>query len=389
MITGGPGTGKTTTVAKVLAALAENAEPPPRIALAAPTGKAAKRLTEVVDAVIAAPPFTQADRDRLGSPTAVTLHRLLGFLPGAGDRFRHHRLNPLPYDVVVVDETSMVPLVLMARLLQAVPDHARLILVGDAGQLASVEAGAVLADLVARPAPDDPDLTAAIGRVSPPDAGSLVTGGVVQLTVNHRAEGHDLAALGTAIRLNQPTTVFDLLDTGDGLELIDTDDVDSPATMHGLRADITTLGVQLVTAGRAGDAESALDLMNRHRLLCAHNDGPHGIHRWNQQARRWIATACADPSIDTAQWYPGQPVLVTSNDYSLDLYNGDTGVIIAHPDGLRAAFTGPGGTTRTIGPARIDGLTGAAGHDRAQGPGQRVRPHHPPAARPRIAPAHP
>lgn len=356
VITGGPGTGKTTTVAKVLAALAEAADTPPRIALAAPTGKAAKRLTEVVDALLAAPPFTPADRDRLGSPTAVTLHRLLGFLPGAGDRFRHHQLNPLPYDVVVVDETSMVPLVMMARLLQALPGHARLILVGDAGQLASVEAGAVLADLVARPASDDPDLTAAIARVSPPDAGTIVTGGVVHLTVNHRAEGQDLVALGTAIRLNQPTTVLDLLAAGDGLELIDTDDLDSPAALAGLHADITTLGTQLVAAGRAGDAGAALDLMNRHRLLCAHNEGPHGIRRWNQQARHWIAAACADPSIDTAPWYPGQPVLVTRNDYSLDLYNGDTGVIITDPHGLRAAFAGPGGTVRTIAPARLDGL---------------------------------
>ena len=150
VLTGGPGTGKTTTVAALLALLAEQGErageAPLRIALAAPTGKAAARLQQAVEEEVAKLPG--ADQDRLRGITAVTLHRLLGSRPDTSARFRHHRENRLPQDVIVVDETSMVSLTMMARLLEAVRPETRLILVGDPDQLASVEAGAVLADLV-------------------------------------------------------------------------------------------------------------------------------------------------------------------------------------------------------------------------------------------------
>ena len=150
VLTGGPGTGKTTTVARLLALVAEQAElagaSRPRIALAAPTGKAAARLQEAVQHEVAK--LDAADRARLGELQAMTLHRLLGSRPDSSSRFRHNRGNRLPHDVIVVDETSMVSLTMMARLLEAVRPDARLILVGDADQLASVEAGAVLADLV-------------------------------------------------------------------------------------------------------------------------------------------------------------------------------------------------------------------------------------------------
>ncbi|MGH3564101.1 MAG: exodeoxyribonuclease V subunit alpha, partial [Mycobacterium sp.] len=150
VLTGGPGTGKTTTVARLLAVLAEQAEvtgkPGLRIALAAPTGKAAARLTEAVAIEVAN--LEPVDQARLSGLQASTLHMLLGRRPDNSVRFRHDRGNRLPHDVIVVDETSMVPLTLMARLLEAVRPDARLILVGDPDQLASVEAGAVLADLV-------------------------------------------------------------------------------------------------------------------------------------------------------------------------------------------------------------------------------------------------
>ena len=153
---GGPGTGKTTTVARLLAVLHDQHGPGLRVALAAPTGKAAARLQEAVQQVVATE-FNPVEQQRLGTLTASTLHRLLGSRPGDGTRFRHDRDNRLPHDVVVVDETSMLSLTLMARLLEAVRPDARLVLVGDPDQLASVEAGAVLADLVAgltaRPVP--------------------------------------------------------------------------------------------------------------------------------------------------------------------------------------------------------------------------------------------
>ena len=144
MLTGGPGTGKTTTVARLLALLAGGTRL--RIALAAPTGKAAARLQEAVQLEVGK--LDAVDREALAGMHATTLHRLLGSRPDTSARFRHNRGNRLPHDVIVVDETSMVSLTMMARLLEAVRPDARLMLVGDPDQLASVEAGAVLADLV-------------------------------------------------------------------------------------------------------------------------------------------------------------------------------------------------------------------------------------------------
>ncbi|MCU0297677.1 MAG: AAA family ATPase, partial [Candidatus Nanopelagicales bacterium] len=142
IVAGGPGTGKTTTVARILALLRQVDAGNLTVALAAPTGKAAARLQEAVAESVAT--MDQADRDRVGDVTASTLHRLLGWRPDSQGRFRHDRSNPLPHDVVVVDETSMVSLPLMARLVEAVRADARLILVGDPDQLASIDAGAVL-----------------------------------------------------------------------------------------------------------------------------------------------------------------------------------------------------------------------------------------------------
>ena len=169
MLTGGPGTGKTTTVAALLALCAEQAqlasEPPLRIALAAPTGKAAARLQQAVEAEVAKLPA--GDQARLAGVRAVTLHRLLGPRPDTSSRFRHHRDNRLPHDVVVVDETSMVSLTMMARLLEAVRPGSRLILVGDPFQLASVEAGAVLARPGRRRAGRDQGRRRVPGHVAP------------------------------------------------------------------------------------------------------------------------------------------------------------------------------------------------------------------------------
>ena len=153
MIAGGPGTGKTTTVARIVALLIEQAVAgraarPPLIALAAPTGKAAARLQEAVHEEAARLPVGERSRRSCSGLRASTLHRLLGWRPGSHSRFRHDRGNRLPHDVVIVDETSMVSLSLMARLVEAVRPDARLILVGDPGQLTSIEAGAVLGDIV-------------------------------------------------------------------------------------------------------------------------------------------------------------------------------------------------------------------------------------------------
>jgi exodeoxyribonuclease V alpha subunit len=194
VIGGGPGTGKTTTVARVLALLMGQPGPQPRVAMAAPTGKAAARLQEAVQAqALELPP---GDRHDLPTLTASTLHRLLGWRPGRSQRFRHDRENRLPFDVIVVDETSMVSLTMMARLLEAVRPDARLLLVGDPDQLASVEAGAVLADLVA-------GLTAGTGDDT---AGS----GVALLRTTWRFGGA-IAELAAAVRVGDADAALAVL----------------------------------------------------------------------------------------------------------------------------------------------------------------------------------
>lgn len=316
VLTGGPGTGKTTTVARLLALFAGQAASGARlrIALAAPTGKAAARLQQAVRQEI--DKLELVDQRRLSGLQATTLHRLLGSRPDSSSRFRHHRGNRLPHDVIVVDETSMVSLTMMARLLEAVRPQSRLLLVGDPDQLASVDAGAVLADLV-------DGLGAGTG--SP----------VVALRTSHRF-GESIGALASAIRDGDADAAIQVLDAGgDHVEWIVDDD---PAA--GLRKVVLPQALALRQAAILGDAKTALDILDEHRLLCAHRRGPHGVQHWNHQVERWLTESTGEPI--WSDWYAGRPVLVTANDYGLGLYNGDTGVTVNGPDGLRAAIAGAG-----------------------------------------------
>lgn len=317
VLTGGPGTGKTTTVARLLALLAEQAEasgrPGLRIALAAPTGKAAARLTEAVAGEVAG--LDAVDQARLAGLQASTLHSLLGFRPGNSARFKHHRGNRLPHDVVVVDETSMVSLTLMARLLEAVRPTARLILVGDPDQLASVEAGAVLADLVD-------------GLAARPGTR------VATLATAHRYK-KPIGELAAAIRAGDGDTVIELLRSGD--EHREWLDVQTPTALAGeLAAIAVPHALRVRQAALLGGAEEALRNLDEHRLLCAHRDGPHGANHWNRQVRRWVSEQTGDPV--WSDWYAGRPLLITANDYGLGVRNGDTGVVVARAEGLRAVI---------------------------------------------------
>ena len=319
VLCGGPGTGKTTTVARVLALLLDRDGPALRVAMAAPTGKAAARLQEAVqqEAVHLAP----GDRRRLGTLTASTVHRLLGTMPGRGTRFRYHRSNRLPFDVVVVDETSMVSLTLMARLLEALRADARLILVGDPDQLASVEAGAVLADLVA-------GLTAR-RPVAARQAGQRT--GVAVLDHVWRFGGA-VATLATAVRDGDAEQAVSVLAGG-------THDVS--AGIEGLREDVVSAALSVRAAAMTGDAEAALRHLQRHRLLCAHRTGPYGVQSWSRQIERWLLESAGElgEHRDEGEWYIGRPLLVTANDQALRLFNGDTGVVVREPDGtVRAVF---------------------------------------------------
>jgi len=324
VLTGGPGTGKTTTVAALLALCAEQAElegrPALRIALSAPTGKAAARLQQAVEEEVAKLP--PADRARLAGVRAVTLHRLLGARPDTSSRFRHHRDNRLPHDVVVVDETSMVSLTMMARLLEAVRPGSRLILVGDPFQLASVEAGAVLADLV--------DAVQEKTQV-----------GVAALLTSHRY-GESIGRLAEAVRRGDADTAVALLQAGgDHVELVDVDD---PAPR--VRALVAPHAADILRAAEAGNADLALELLDEKRLLCAHREGPYGVRQWNAQVERWLGEETGEPI--WSAWYAGRPLLVTSNDYGLGIYNGDTGVAVrpsvrSAGRALRAAIAGSSG----------------------------------------------
>ncbi len=319
VLTGGPGTGKTTTVARLLALLAEQADLPGgvglRIAMAAPTGKAAARLTEAVAAEVAR--LDSPDRKRLAGLEATTLHRLLGSRPDTSVRFRHHRGNRLPHDVIVVDETSMVSLTMMARLLEAVRPDARLILVGDPDQLASVEAGAVLADLV--------------DGLSEREDTRVAT-----LLSSHRF-GESIGALADAIRVGDADRVIGVLRAGGGhIDWIDDED-----PTDRLRAILVPPALRVREAAILGADAVALEALDGHRLLCAHRRGPFGVEHWNRQVHRWLTEESGLPA--WSEWYAGRPLLVTANDYGLRLYNGDTGVVVARQAGLRAVISGAAG----------------------------------------------
>ncbi|HEY5980939.1 MAG TPA: exodeoxyribonuclease V subunit alpha [Microlunatus sp.] len=350
VLAGGPGTGKTTTVAKVLAMLGDQPGRPPRIALAAPTGKAAARLSEAL--ADARNRLGPEDVARVADLSAVTLHRLLGWLPSSRGRFRHHADNRLPYDVVVVDEMSMVSLTLMARLLEAVRPDARLVLVGDPDQLSSVEAGAVLADITGALAGPSTDTGSAVVRL--------------QRTWRYGGSIEDLAR---AVRDEDPDAAIEVLRRGaEDVVFVETDlSPARPGGIEPLAAAVADAGAALRTAAAAGDVVGALTALDRHRLLCAHRHGPFGVSRWSTEAERWLAEAVPGYGED-GEWYLGRPLLITVNDYDLNLFNGDTGVVVAGGGGVRAAF-GRGSAPMLISPVRLDAVqtTHAMTVHRAQG----------------------
>lgn len=333
ILTGGPGTGKTTTVARLLAVLADQSGGGLSIALAAPTGKAATRLQEAVvtelDAVAGSWPEA---RGLVGRVDGLTLHRLLGWRPDNATRFRHDRANRLKYDVVVVDESSMVELTMMGRLLEALRPESRLVLVGDPRQLTSVGAGAVLSDLVAGYA----------GRPASP---------VAALTENFRSE-EDIKALAAALRDADADEVLRVLRTpSDQVSFIEVED--DAAIEAALRPDSVAAARAVWEAAVAEDPARALEELDHYRLLCAHREGPYGVRRWNHLVERWLAEEVDANLYD--QWYVGRPLLVTSNDYALDVYNGETGVVVRQ-DGRSRAFVAGSDGLKEFAPGRLDAV---------------------------------
>ncbi len=370
VVSGGPGTGKTTTVVRLLALLLDpqldlGAR---RVVLAAPTGKAAARLVEAIrdrkrdlEAGGVAPEIIARIPDE-----ASTLHRLLGWRPDRPTHFRHDAENPLPVDVVVVDEASMVDLALMAKLVDAIPPRARLVLLGDRDQLASVEAGAVLGDMCnaggaprGRSAAFDAALRRALGPRAPadegpPEAGPGIWDCVVHLTRTYRfGADSGIGTVARAVNAGEAEAAVALLSGRGARRFADValhDEADDEARRRALRALVVGAYAGAVTAS---DPAAALDALGRFRVLCAHRRGEFGVEALNVEIERWLGAAgLIDRHRD---WYPGRPVLVTRNDHALGLFNGDMGVVLPGERGaLRAWFADPrGGEPRAFHPGRL------------------------------------
>lgn len=362
VITGGPGTGKTTTVATILALLAEQ-DPergrPLRIALAAPTGKAAMRLQESISRVKKARLFQDRGKGAAFPEQVMTIHRLLGTIGGSSS-VRHDETNPLPYDLVVVDEASMVDLPMMAKLFRALLPETRLILLGDRHQLASVEPGSVLGDLCH---------PAALGSFGREFSGRLETFGVsassdsgsgksfgledslVELRRSHRfAAGSGIARLGAAVKDGDAAGAWEVLADPAALDVV-WREVASPDLFEKLLAGLIPdwfAGLQGMTPA------AALAANERFRVLCAVRQGPLGAEQVNVRLEGFLQgrgrQVAAGPN------YPGRPVMVLTNDYDQQLYNGDVGIIFPDPEQggeLKAFFPAPDGGLRKISPARL------------------------------------
>ena len=352
VIVGGPGTGKTHTVAALLALLldgttGEGADAL-RIALVAPTGKAAARMGESIAGratELGSVPGTESLIAQMTRAETSTIHRLLGAVPDSAN-FRHDRSNPLVHDVVIVDETSMVSMPMLAKLLDAVSPDARIILVGDPGQLASVEAGSVLGD-IAGPVAD------AIVDGTPIPSEPLADC-ISVLTYSHRFPADSaIGKFAAAVRADDPDGAVAVLrfataDTSE--ESLHWHEIEATSLEAGPIVRSEALGAARATMELAGEGRSAdaLAELVKVRVLCAHRRGPFGITRWNAQFEEWLAAGGAR----LTGFYVGRPVLVTANDRANELFNGDLGVVVTAGPNVRVAF-GSGSEPRLVPPARL------------------------------------
>ena len=340
VLAGGPGTGKTHTIARTLAAahhLAIDAGATLDVALAAPTGKAAARMTEAVHQAVDRAGFPDELAGPLRETEASTIHRLLGYRDGMN--FRHDASNPLPHDFVVIDETSMVALPLMARLLDALRPGARLLLVGDPHQLASVEAGAVLGDIVGP-----------LARGDSPDSEGPIAHNVVVLERVHRfGEDSAIAELSHAVRSGDSDRAVEVLEDSDNSE-VEWIRPGQPA-LDELRSLVLDSAAEVVTAAMNGDASAALERAGELKVLCGTRFGPLGSHAWRDHIEARLPGLV--PGLRTERrWYVGRPVIVTANDYIARVFNGDTGVVVDR-DGVPAVTMATTEGVRSLVPSQL------------------------------------
>ncbi len=368
VISGGPGTGKTTTVAKIMALLIEQAEnKKPRIALAAPTGKAAARLQEAIIQTKknALPDCPDSIKETIPEQ-ASTIHRLLGSIPDS-PYFRHNAENPLSADVVVVDEASMVDMALMSKLIQAIPLHARLILLGDKDQLASVEAGAVLGDicgtgiefyvrLTERVAADQLPLFNFNGQ-QPDDSGQetfkRVRKCIVQLNRSYRFGGDSgIGEVSRAVNKGDADKGITLLKDGKYKD-IQWKELPKPDYLVQSIKETVIRGFEDYLK-ELGNPSEIFDKFDRFRILCAIRQGPYGVSALNRLAEQILRDKNLINPDKT--WYAGRPVMITKNDYNLRLFNGDVGIALPDPGAeydTRVFFRNADGTPRKFHPFRL------------------------------------
>jgi len=360
VISGGPGTGKTTTVAKLLAALIQlSGEQRCRIRLAAPTGKAAARLTESLGGAMQQLPLTQ-EQLALFPGEASTLHRLLGAQPGS-QRLRYHAGNPLHLDVLVVDEASMIDLTMMSRLIDALPPHARVVFLGDRDQLASVEAGAVLGDICTYAsygytAARAQELARLTGCSLEPDhtpiAGAL-RDSLCLLQKSYRfGSDSGIGQLAAAVNRGDrhaTRTVFDGTFT----------DIEKKSLQSGeeyqAMLEEALQGYQhfLSCVQQRSQPGQVIAAFGEYQLLCALREGPFGVTGLNDRLEQLLVQKRKINRQLHSRWYEGRPVMISRNDSALGLFNGDIGIALDRGNGLRVWFQLPDGSVKSVQPSRL------------------------------------
>ncbi|MCK4840937.1 MAG: exodeoxyribonuclease V subunit alpha [Methylococcales bacterium] len=322
IITGGPGTGKTSTVVKILALLQELAEKEGRflhIALATPTGKAATRLQQSIGLSKNTLPCSELIKQQIPE-TVATLHRLLGAQPPS-PYFNHNANNPLPYDLIVVDEASMVDLALMSKLVDALKPDSRLILLGDKDQLASVESGAVLADL-----------TTALPEYT------------VELKKSYRFKG-EIKALADAVNNQSVEQAWEILDNADpNISLLNVDLIDYAAEQY---------SDYLLQIKNHVDFKTIFTTFSQFQLLCSNRQGDNGVVSINKKVEEKLVQQ--NKIQISGHWYIGRPVMIAQNNSAIQLYNGDIGICLFDKESAKLAvfFLRPDGSIKKVLPSRV------------------------------------